>query len=589
MQIPRALIDEIRERTDIAEVIGQAVTLRSQGGRSVGLCPFHQEKSPSFHVLRDKQIYHCFGCKESGDVFTFLMKTQGLSFTEAVKELAGPAGITLEERQLDPKERAKMQARASLHDACAFAAEWFHTNLLSRPEGLAAREALKARGCGVETWKRFRLGYAPDRWTGLLDHLQSRGVPPELAIRAGLARRNEQRGSAYDFFRDRLMIPILDRRDRPIAFGGRILSGEGPKYINSSETEIYEKSSTLYGLSLGRAAIQRKDRVIVVEGYFDAISLAQAGFEEVVATCGTALTEGHLEQIRRLTTTVIALFDTDEAGKRAAERALPMFLGVGVEPRHLELPGAKDPDEYVQKNGPAAFEQRLHSARSLVEVVIGWSAQRHGSTPAGRQRSVNEILPLLLQMPPIQREAAIARAAGLLGVGELALRELIGRRRDEPARPAGVKPRFVGNAELNRLLWLLIHFPQETGPVLLAIPDPRIVTDHPEVGFVIHQLLDGVSLASLREDLADIDVKRLLGDIAMREGLCDRERAATMAAQIVARLEGKAVNERLSALQRELSACDPDLDRPRYLALLSAQQEMVRRKQELVRITGPMR
>ena len=173
MQIPRALIDEIRERTDIAEVIGQAVTLRSQGGRSVGLCPFHQEKSPSFHVLRDKQIYHCFGCKESGDVFTFLMKTQGLSFTEAVKELAGPAGITLEERQLDPKERAKMQARASLHDACAFAAEWFHTNLLSRPEGLAAREALKARGCGVETWKRFRLGYAPDRWTGLLDHLQS--------------------------------------------------------------------------------------------------------------------------------------------------------------------------------------------------------------------------------------------------------------------------------------------------------------------------------------------------------------------------------------------------------------------------------
>ena len=589
MQIPRALIDEIRERTDIAEVIGQAVTLRSQGGRSVGLCPFHQEKSPSFHVLRDKQIYHCFGCKESGDVFTFLMKTQGLSFTEAVKELAGPAGITLEERQLDPKERAKMQARASLHDACAFAAEWFHTNLLSRPEGLAAREALKARGCGVETWKRFRLGYAPDRWTGLLDHLQSRGVPPELAIRAGLARKNEQRGSAYDFFRDRLMIPILDRRDRPIAFGGRILSGEGPKYINSSETEIYEKSSTLYGLSLGRAAIQRKDRVIVVEGYFDAISLAQAGFEEVVATCGTALTEGHLEQIRRLTTTVIALFDTDEAGKRAAERALPMFLGVGVEPRHLELPGAKDPDEYVQKNGAAAFEQRLSSARSLVEVVIGWSAQRHGSPPAGRQRSVTEILPLLLQMPPIQREAAVARAAGLLGVGELALRELIGRRRDEPARPAGIKPRFVGNAELNRLLWLLIHFPQETAPVLLAIPDPQIVTDHPEVGFVIHQLLDGVSLASLREDLADIDVKRLLGDIAMREGLCDRERAATMAAQIVARLEGKAVNERLSALQRELSACDPTLDRPRYLALLSEQQEMVRRKQELVRITGPMR
>ena len=342
-------------------------------------------------------------------------------------------------------------------------------------------------------------------------------------------------------------------------------------------------------MSLGRAAIQRKDRVIVVEGYFDAISLAQAGFEEVVATCGTALTEGHLEQIRRLTTTVIALFDTDEAGKRAAERALPMFLGVGVEPRHLELPGAKDPDEYVQKNGAAAFEQRLSSARSLVEVVIGWSAQRHGSTPAGRQRSVTEILPLLLQMPPIQREAAVARAAGLLGVGELALRELIGRRRDEPARPAGVKPRFVGNAELNRLLWLLIHFPQETAPVLLAIPDPQIVTDHPEVGFVIHQLLDGVSLASLREDLADIDVKRLLGDIAMREGLCDRERAATMAAQIVARLEGKAVNERLSALQRELSACDPTLDEPRYLALQSARMELVRRKQELVRITGPMR
>lgn len=588
MQLPRAVIDEIRERTDIVDLVGQTVTLRGRGNSFTGLCPFHQEKTPSFHVLRHKQIYHCFGCKESGDVFTFLMKTQGLSFAEAVKELAGPAGVTLEEKQLSPEELHRIRGRASLHDACEAAAEWFHTNLMTRPEGADARTYLKGRGITTDTIRRFRLGYAPDRWTGLTDHLQTRGLTVDLCVQAGLSRRNAERGTAYDFFRDRVMIPILDRRDRPIAFGGRLMQGEGPKYINSSESDIYEKSMALFGLSHARAAIQRKDRIIVVEGYFDVISVSQAGFEEVVATCGTALTAGHLQALRRLTTTVIALFDSDEAGLRAAERALPMFLEAGVEARHLELPGAKDPDEYIVKFGGPAFEERLAASRPLLELVVSRLAARHGSSPGGRQRAVQEVLPLLRKLPPVQRSDLLVKSADLLGVREAVLRELLGRDGAEAPGRAPTANRFVGTPELNRLIWLLLHYPQVTAPALLAVPDPSTVTDREDLGFAIHQLLQGQPLAAVLEQLPDPDLQRLLGGIAAREGLCGPEQAPAMVQEVLARLELRAVNNRLYTVRQELSACDPNLDRARYLALLSERANLQRRREALTATVGPM-
>ncbi|MCB9762332.1 MAG: DNA primase [Alphaproteobacteria bacterium] len=579
MQIPRPIIEEVRERTDIVEVIGRFVTLRARGNSHVGLCPFHQEKTPSFHVIRSKQIFHCFGCGEGGDVFKFLEKVQGLSFIEALKELAGPAGVTIEERELSQDERTRLRRRASLHDACEAAAAWFHNTLLTRPEAATARDYLRDRGVTLETVERFRLGFAPGRWTGLLDHLHREGISPELAIRAGLAKRNEARGSTYDLFRDRVIVPICDRRDRPIAFGGRILEGEGPKYINSPETEVYDKSSTLFGLGQARPAIQRRDRVIVVEGYFDVISLVQAGFPETVAACGTALTERHLEQLRRLTSTVIALFDGDEAGLRAAEKSLPLFLAAGLEPRHLELPGGQDPDDFVRAEGPEAFEARLAVARPLAELVVERVAKRHGKTPGGRQRASEELIPLLRQMPQVMRADMLRRTADVVGVREGVLREMLGRGREAapPPRAGARGARWVGNAELNRLLWLLLHLPEQTAPLIAGITDPSIVTERADVGRVILRLLEGRPLPALLDEIDDPDVERVLRHVAAQEGFCEPEQAEAMTRQILARLERRALEGRLSALRQRIK----DQERvgtPESLRALLAEQAQLQKR-----------
>ncbi|MCB9741155.1 MAG: DNA primase [Alphaproteobacteria bacterium] len=585
MQIPRDIIDEVRNRTDIVEVIGQFVTLRSKGNSHQGLCPFHQEKTPSFNVLRNKQIFHCFGCKEGGDVFSFLMKIKGLSFVEAVKELAGPAGITIEERELSPQERANVRRRASLHDACEAAAEFFHATLLTKPVAAGAREYLKGRGIELEAVKRFRLGFAPEGWTHLLDHLHGEGIAPELAVRAGLAKRNERRGSTYDVFRDRIIIPITDHRDRPIAFGGRLMSGEGPKYINSPETEIYEKSKTLYGLSQARPAIQRRDRALVVEGYFDVISLAVAGFPEAVATCGTALTPDHLEQLRRLTGTVIALFDGDEAGQRAADRALPIFLDKGMEARHLALPDKLDPDEFVRERGVEAFEALLDDSRPLVEIVVSRAARRHGTTPGGRQRAVEEVMPMLRKMPDVMQSDMLRQVANLLGVREAVLRERFGRpeRPPPPMHPeGGGGARWVGNVELNRLLWLLIHLPAETVPLMSQVSDPTIVTDRPDVAKTILRLMEGKPLPTVLDETEDPDLQRVLRHVAAQEGFCAPEQAGPMTRQVLARLERRAIEGQLSDLRRRISDQGQSSDPGRLRALLSRKVELQRRLHELM-------
>ena len=331
-RIPRHQIDAIRERVDIVEAISRHVRLNRKGNTYLGLCPFHQEKTPSFNVVPSKGIYHCFGCGVGGDVFKFLMQMEGLSFVEAVKELAGPAGVTIEERELTPAEIQSQKKRATLFDVLEASAQFFESNLWTRPEGRGAREYLDERGLEKQMAQAARVGFAMDNWTALVDHLHEQGFSPELVAEAGLARKRNQGDGHYDAFRSRLIIPIRDERSRVIAFGGRILGGEGPKYINSPETRFYQKSHTLYGFDVARQAIQQRDRVFVVEGYFDVLSLQQAGYRETVATCGTALTIEHLQRIRRMTRNVFLLMDSDEAGARASERSLGLFLDAGLQP-----------------------------------------------------------------------------------------------------------------------------------------------------------------------------------------------------------------------------------------------------------------
>lgn len=585
MKVPRETIDAIRENTDIAQVVERFVTLKRAGSSMKGLCPFHSEKTPSFHVIPHKNIFHCFGCGAGGDVFKFLMQLQGLSFIEAIKELAGPAGVVVEERELSQDDRQRLARKASVRGACELAADFFHATLMTRAEGAAARDYLEGRGIDRGTATRFRLGYAPEGWSNLLDHLDRNGVNAQLAVRAGLARVNEQRGSTYDMFRNRLIIPILDDRERPIAFGGRLMEGDGPKYINSPETEIYDKSRTLYGLSHARAPIQRAERTILVEGYFDVISLAQAGFAEAVATCGTALTPEHCKRIRRLTDRVLVLFDGDAAGTRAADRSLPLLLESGMDARRMDLPGAKDPDEYVQREGAEAFEKRIAAAIPLLEDFLHRRVSEHGH---GDRRAVREALPLLRIVPPEGRSQATSRAAGILGVDEASLRRALSNAREEGQLVGGDRGgRWVGNVELNHILWLLVHFPDEVKGSL-EDADPSLVSDRADVRRVMARLMRGEALATVLEEL-DPDVQRVLQAAAAREGLYEQEQARDVCRQVLARLEFRRIDRDLSDLRRELSSCEASQDRQSIRELVSRRAELCERQRQLKTLIGPLR
>ncbi|MEL6348977.1 MAG: DNA primase [Myxococcota bacterium] len=514
MRIPRESIEAIRERVSIVDVVSQEVTLKRKGSSLMGLCPFHQEKTPSFSVVPSKNIFHCFGCNEGGDIFAFVQKTRGLSFYEAVKELGEQCGISVEDKELTPQEIRRIRARSSLYDICQLAAQHWQANLLTREVGAEAKAYLEKRGLSDESISTFQVGFAADAWDDLLNFLHTEGVSVEQAVAAGLARwrepGNPNRG-AYDLFRDRVIIPIFDRRSRPIAFGGRILHARdgAPKYVNSPETDIYKKSRTLYGLSHAVSAIQRNNRMLVVEGYFDVIALHQAGFPETVATCGTAMTEQHLQSIRTLTGTVIALFDADEAGMRAAERSLPLFFSAGIEPLRLAVENAKDPDEYIQEFGAEKFDDMLTRSEPLFDVVLRQVSTRFGPTPGGRQQAVDAVAPLLRRLSGAAQDVHLERVARYLRVERRSVWEKVGAsRRSERVRPQ--PSHWNPSPRLKTLIWLMLHHSEEVARELNAFPHPEWLTDNMEALRAIGMLLQGHDLPDVLDAVGDVDVSRLL-------------------------------------------------------------------------------
>lgn len=598
MAVPRPVVEAVLARTDIVELIGRTVTLRKNGRSFVGLCPFHQEKTPSFNVIPHKGIYHCFGCGEGGDAIAFLRKTRGLSFIEAVKELAQGTGIVIEERELTPEERDRLTRRNDLYSTCAIAASWFHAVLMTAPEGAPGRAYLEQRGVTHETALKYRLGYAPEGWTRLAEHLHRQGVPAELALKAGVLKRSDRADRTYDAFRERLIFPILDERDRPIAFGGRILphaaepSGQPkpPKYLNSPESDIYDKSKTLYGLSWARGAVQRKDRLIVVEGYFDAVSLWQAGFEEAVATCGTALTARHLETIGRLTRKVVALFDTDEAGLRAATRSMELFLTADVSASRLDLGDAKDPDEFVQRHGAEAFEARLARSEPLVELVVRRTIQREGTDVGARARALDRLAGVIRRLPPRVRGPVVLDVAGRLNLREaevLARVEAPDARGDAAAPPASVPPptRWLPEKDLAHLLWLTLHYPEQVGPVL-AEADPDLLSDRVEVLRLFHALALREPLPAVLDRMPE-DVARATRAIAARDAGYTEDIAAAAARAILARLELRHVEAAIRALNANLPSCtNPDDKSSSVKRLLALHQRAATLKALISRRAG---
>lgn len=395
MKFPQDFIDRVREAVNIVDVIGQYVQLRRTGGNHQGLCPFHNEKTPSFSVSEDKQVYHCFGCKESGNVISFVQKYQGLTFPETIEYLAARAGLPIPQEEGEPHNRGS--AKDQLYRVNALAAQFFNEQLKSLPESHEARAYLKKRGLTPALVDTYKIGYAPDGWTGLADFFTAKKVPFTLAEELGLIKkRGGGKSGHYDLFRHRLMFPIFSPARQGLGFGGRVLRDEDqPKYLNSPDSQIFHKGKTFYGLETSVKYIRSEDEIIVVEGYMDWLALAKAGVMNIAATLGTALTPEHAKMIKRYTNKVLVLFDGDNAGRSAAQRSLPILLEQGLLARGLFLPDKLDPDEYLQAHGVDNLKKLIAGAPDLFELISNelWSASK--SSPTGKVELLDQIAPIL--------------------------------------------------------------------------------------------------------------------------------------------------------------------------------------------------
>jgi len=534
--IPEDIINQIRDRTDIAEIVRQHVSLTNAGQNLKGLCPFHQEKSPSFTVSPSRQIFHCFGCGAGGNVFTFLTRITGASFPETVRDLGQKIGIEVQETVASSGPQAAQVGRIEQINRAA--AAWFQQNLRDERAGAQAREYLASRGILQAAIDGFGIGVVPAEWDGLIKSLASQGFSQSDLASAGLIIARDNGNGFYDRFRSRVMFTITDLRKRVVGFGGRVLGEGTPKYLNSPDTPLFKKGHTLFALDVAREAVARTKTVIVVEGYFDAIALHQAGLTQTVATLGTALTSDHIQVLRRFASKVVLLFDPDAAGVRAALRGLDLFVNSGLGVKVVTLPDGEDPDTYVRKEGPESFARLEEQAPSLLDFALEHSLKTaEASTIEGRIRSVDEVLRILQKSEhPIEREERIRLVAERLGINQQRLIERYpallqeeGRRPGSRTPDAQPADSCKGAPEERDLVYLLLHGQltpadlRRVRPETFSIPACRLVVEKA----LAHLGQDGrVGLRHLLDTIVDDpECGSLATELSMREEHFDDVRA----------------------------------------------------------------
>ncbi|MDY0213556.1 MAG: DNA primase [Desulfuromonadaceae bacterium] len=433
-------IEQIREQSDIVSVVGDYVKLKQAGDNHFGLCPFHGEKTPSFSVNSSRQFFYCFGCGAGGNVFNFLMRIEGLGFAESVHRLGSRVGIEIQAEQLSPRRQQQRQERERQQQIMVEAVDFYHNILLRENEGAEARAYLRRRGYTGEMVRRFRLGYAPAGWDTLCAHLKRKDIDLEQAVALGLVRRSDE-GREYDMFRRRLLFPVQDSSGHAVAFGGRVLDNSLPKYINSPETPLYHKGRILYGMHDAKSFMRRQRRVIVVEGYFDHLALVQAGVENVVATCGTALTAEHATLLKRYVDTLVLLFDQDKAGQAACFRALPLLLQAGLQVQNLSLEQGEDPDSFLARHGKEAFEARLEQTGSALEHFMQQTLAARRDSAEEQARAIAEILDVVAYVPgEIETSLHLQELARRTGVDTGLLQRQLDQLRNERSRASQVAP-----------------------------------------------------------------------------------------------------------------------------------------------------
>lgn len=417
--IPQEIIDEIASASDIVEIINEYVPLKKQGRNYQGLCPFHHEKTPSFSVSPEKQIFHCFGCGVGGNLFSFIMQIEGLNFPEAVKKLASRAGISLPEKEISEGQKKQLKQKERYYSINQATAQFFHQVLVNSKWGEKPLEYLKKRGIGQDTINKFQLGFALPQWDGLIKFMHKKGVENEELYRLGLLLPKKS-GGYYDRFRSRLMFPIWDSQGRVIAFGGRVIGEGEPKYLNSPETPLFNKGQHLYGLHLAKGAIRREDVAVIVEGYMDVIACHQHGMTNVVASLGTAFTQDQARALMRLTYQAAIAYDADTAGSAASLRGLDILNDLGCRVKVVKLPSNMDPDDYVRNYGADSFKELINKGENLIEYKLSKIMEAVNWTSiVGKLKVVQEILPDLYKIDsPVVRDSSIKLISQKVGLAE---------------------------------------------------------------------------------------------------------------------------------------------------------------------------
>ena len=450
--IPEDKILEVKNSADILEIISETVILKKAGANHVGLCPFHAEKTPSFMVNPQKQIFKCFGCNEGGNVFSFLMKKNGVSFPEAVRLLAHRYGVALPSTEMTPAQKKKYQEREALFSTNQLALSFYRHQLTAEPSGRKAMAYLEKRGFSRQTIDQYNLGFAPEGWDRLASFMKQKKVSPVWVKKVGLIIEKDN-NRHYDRFRDRVIFPIFSMNRQVLGFGGRILSDQKnqAKYLNSPETPIYHKKKSLYGIHAARDKSRETDIIYVVEGYFDLLALHQHGILNAVATLGTALTPEHVDLLKGCATRICLVYDSDQAGLKAAERGLAIFQQKGVAASVIVLPTGQDPDSFIFQYGAEAFHALAQKAMSAILFLIHTSINRYGLSIEGKLRVVDELSPILSGIDDIvARTVYVKELSEKTGIDEGAINKKIAAYRKMPAPtgrphplPSGIKAPLV--------------------------------------------------------------------------------------------------------------------------------------------------
>lgn len=584
-------ISEIRDRASILEVVSDYVSLKKTGRNHKGLCPFHSEKTPSFMVNEEKQIFHCFGCGEGGDVFAFLMKTGHFSFPEAAEELAKRYGIKLLRREPSPLQKKEMAKREVLFRINQLASDYFHDLLTQKREGEVGRKYLSQRSVSEQIIKEHRLGYSPERWDGLVQHLKEKNVPLEPAWELGLILPKKKEGW-YDAFRKRVIFPIFDLHQRIVGFGGRLIGEGEPKYINSSESSLYHKGEVLYGLQAARRYVSERDGVIIVEGYFDLLTLHQYGLKHSVAMLGTALTAQHIRTLRRYTKNVITAFDPDPAGIQATLRTLPLFLEEEVTGKTVLLPKGEDPDTFLKKGNLEGFEKRLAEAIPLIDFFFEWLMKTHDPKSIdGKVSIAKEGMAMIRRIPEkIRKDFYVRVLAERLDIKESVLYEMIRSTPTERTRPAeGLKKRPLEESlpkSEEIVVRLMIHHPE----LIPTISGERILDEFESpllkrLGQGLEGIFQKKGKLNLTEALGGVDegLKERLCEYAFQENGVEGDQRERILKDCIEKIRRRNVKKDESDLLRRIKEAERQKEGGELEALLMERQELAKREKGLLK------